>query len=477
MYNLVCEEFMSLGGVYVKFLQGVLLQSAVMRRWHNPDKLRIFENLESEHLDIVAILRHELGPEKLQQITGIQPQPFAAGSFGQVYYGQLQNGQPVIIKVLRPMIRELLKYDLKLLGAFSRSFFKKLYKNMSIKMQDALKEFSDATLRETDYKAEVAFANEMYDAYKDHPTFIIPRTYTELCTNNIIVQDYIDGISCAQLIKLAEQGIDPVIYVKETLGSDLTEQLRTVGYESIMGIFRHKRIQGDPHPGNIRFMTENRVGMIDFGISATAPHEKGALFGMLESYDHIFKGSQTAIDLFQQGLRFFVSDLYRSLKKLATIYGEQNKDYLNEVSRLASDVFTEATGSDLITMDVKSDQGVLSTINRVLNKGNRFGLVMKLENSDILRSIQTYTSTLSRIGLYHEVLPGVLDAAIRDIQKEFPEIVNDSDDHIAVSDAIDTITKWLERVAEKDPALFQQLMGKIRGSNVSLDLQENDNNA
>src|SRR5690606_22788188 len=116
-------------GVYVKFLQGVLLRSQVMRKWHNPEKLKIFENLDHEPIDIGRLLQMELPKEKLSQIALIQPEPFAAGSFGQVYYGQLRNGQPIIIKVLRPMIRELLQHDLRLLKRFSKTFFSKLYKN------------------------------------------------------------------------------------------------------------------------------------------------------------------------------------------------------------------------------------------------------------------------------------------------------------------------------------------------------------
>ena len=46
LYTYVCDEFTMMGGVYVKFLQGVLLRSEVMRNWHNPDKLKIFEDLD-----------------------------------------------------------------------------------------------------------------------------------------------------------------------------------------------------------------------------------------------------------------------------------------------------------------------------------------------------------------------------------------------------------------------------------------------
>ena len=52
MNNMICEEFTKLGGVYVKFMQGVLLKSSLMRDWNSSDKLKIFENLESEPIDI-----------------------------------------------------------------------------------------------------------------------------------------------------------------------------------------------------------------------------------------------------------------------------------------------------------------------------------------------------------------------------------------------------------------------------------------
>lgn len=462
MANMLCGEMVELGGVYIKFLQGVLLRSKLLRNWQTPDRLKIFENLDSEPIDVIALLRHELTAEQLANITSVQPQSFAAGSFGQVYYAQLATGQPVIIKVLRPMVRELLKYDLRLLNTFTRSFFARTYRNTTMQLDGALKEFRDATLRETDYQHEAAFANEMYQNYKDHPKMVIPQTYLELCTDNIIVQDYVPGISVAQLIKLAEQGVNPSTYVKEMLGSDLSKQLELLGYESMVGIFQNQRIQGDPHPGNIRLLSDDRVGLIDFGISAQAPHEKAALYGMLEAYDRMFKGSQTAVNLFEQGLRFFVSDLYRSLRKLASIYGKADKNYLNEVSDVASKAFAEVTGSDLIDADLSEGHNVLGVINSVFNKNNRFGLVIKLEATDIIRAIQTYTSLVSALGLYPKVVPAMMNRAVRDIKHLNPDVTVDDNNHITISDAIDTITSWLERVAERDPGLFKQLVKKIR---------------
>lgn len=458
VYNVICEEFMALGGVYVKFLQGVLLRSEVMRKWHNPEKLKIFENLDHEPLDIGRLLQHELSKEKLSQIALIQPEPFAAGSFGQVYYGQLRNGQPIIVKVLRPMVRELLKHDLRLLGRFSKTFFVKLYKNMSIQLNDAFKEFSRATMRETDYKHEAEFANELYRQYKAHPYIHIPQTYLELCTDNIIVQDYVGGISVAQLVRMKEQGIDPVQYVKENLGSDLVAQFQVLGYESLIGIFSLPRVQGDPHPGNVKIMQGNRVGLIDFGISASSPDDKNGLFGLLETYDKVYKGSQTALDFFESGMKFFVSDLYRSLRKLSEYLGRHNdRDYVNEVSQVAGKIFEDATGTNLVKADFRVDANVLTVINKLVNKGNRFGFVIKLEASEMLRAIQTYTTMISSLGLYGEVMPPVLSKAVSDIRLHYPEVTSDNKKAVNVSDALETVANWLERVADRDPLLFRQL--------------------
>lgn len=482
MYNLICEEFMSLGGVYVKFLQGVLLRSQVMKKWHNPEKLKIFENLDHEPLNISALLQQELNNEQLSKIALIQPEPFAAGSFGQVYYAQLKSGETVIVKVLRPMVRELLQHDIKLLSRFYKTFFVKMYKNMNVDLNSAFKEFSEATLRETDYKQEADFANEMYERYKDNPNIYVPKTYIELCTDDIIVQDYVDGISLAHIVKLHEQGVDPVQYVEYSTGSDLIFLLREFGYESLTGIFEMPRIQGDPHPGNLRVMKDNRLGLIDFGISARPPADKHGIYGLIDSYRKMLDGSQTAIDMFEHGLKFFVNDLYRSLKKVGEHLDKGgNRDYVSEVSKVAGKVFYEATGTDLVELGKSNDDAkVLVTLNKLVNKGNRFGLVVKLESADMLRAIQTYTSMLSSLGLYKEVMPVTLNRAIEHIEKEFPEVATDNKESIDISSAIETIATWLERVADRDPMLFRQLAEKMRMQTKPTDVElktEGDNNA
>lgn len=465
VYNLVCDEFVRFGGVYVKFLQGVLLRSQALKHWHSPEKLNIFENLHSEPLDIANILQTELPAEKVAQIASIQPQPFAAGSFGQVYFGQLASGQHVVIKVLRPMVRDLLRYDLKLLSMFSKNFLRKMHKgNVDMNLSEAVKEFQISTLRETDYVAEAAFAAELYNAYKDHPTFIIPQTFTELCTKNIIVQEYIDGISVASIVKLHEQGVDPKEYVAEMLGSDLDTQLITLGYESLMGAFDLQRIQGDPHPGNIRLMRHNKVGLIDFGISAASPVNKAAFFGLLQEWHRLFGDGRNISNLFEQFMRFFVSDLYRALKRLSAFSRSESvngNNFTGEVGKVAQETFQQLTGERNID-PLLADGRVLQLVNQMVNKDNRFGLVIKLESSEILRAATTYITLVESLGRRGIVLPKVFEKVVTDVSAKYPELHHTQDDGMSVADALQTVSNWLERVAERDPSLFMQLTRRIK---------------
>ncbi|HSX52917.1 MAG TPA: AarF/ABC1/UbiB kinase family protein [Patescibacteria group bacterium] len=463
MSTLVCEEFVSFGGVYIKFLQGVMLQSAMVKQWQNPDKMKIFETVDIEPLDISEILKHELGPAQLSQIALVQPQPFAAGSFGQVYYGQLTNGQAIIIKVLRPMIRELLRYDLKLLSNFSKSFFARTY-SMEANINDVIREFRVATLRETDYIAEAAFANELYEAYKDHPGLVIPKTYTDLCTDHIIVQDYVEGVSAAQLIKLQEQGVDPKTYVHETLGSDLDQQLFTLGYEMLNGVFNLPRIQGDPHPGNVRLMTGNRVGLIDFGISATSPSNKSAFYGILKEWNRMYQGEQDVATLFEQFIRFFVSDLYWALEKLATFNPDKladNANFTKEVGKVAQEAFSRVAGTDDIRPMLENGK-IMQIINKTVNQGNRFGFVVKIESSEILRASQTYLTLIETLGRRETVLPSVFRHVVEQAAITHPELLEPPTNTMGVNRAIEIVSNWLERVAVRDPKLFQELMGRIK---------------
>ena len=469
MATYICDELVSLGGIYIKFLQGVMLQSEFFKQWKSPNRYNIFENLDTEIINLPKLLQKELTKEKLAHIAQVQPQPFAAGSFGQVYFGVLRNGQPVIIKAMRPLVRETLRFDLKLLNVFTKQFVLKLYDGMQLNVNDALSEFKKSSLNETDYISEAEFANELFEAYKGNEKFIIPKTYTELCTSNIIVQEYLGGISGAQLVRLQEQGIEPWSYVNEQLGSDLDKQLTTLGKEYVNGMFTLPRIQGDPHPGNVKFLEEDKVGLIDFGIYAPAPKDKPAFFALIQEYGKMYNGNLDIEELFGKFLRVFANDLYNAFKKLHDAQnGNTDEDLTRIIGKLAKNAFSmhmkKSESSQLM-----NDPNMVKMVNQIVNKQNRFGLKLTIQSSEIIRTAQTYITLVESLNRQRYVLPKVFSEATEILSREHPELLIEKPSNMTISRAIDIVTKWLERVANRDPILFRKLLGQIKksGGNVS----------
>jgi hypothetical protein len=488
MYDLVCNEFLELGGVYIKFLQGVLFTTPMMKRWRSPNRLKIFENLGYQPIDVIDILRTDLRPAQLAQIALIQPEPFAAGSFGQVYLGQHADGTRIIVKVLRPMIRDLLKFDLQLLRLFSTRWASAEYQNVEVNMDQAMKDFRNATLSETDYLTEARFAQELHEVYRGHPKLVIPKTYTELCTPHIIVQEYIGGVSGAVLLQQKEVGVDPVAYIREQTGSDLDEQLTTLGVESLEGVFGLPKIMGDPHPGNVRFLPDNKIALIDFGISASAPRNRAAFFGILAEWNHLYGGNANVTALFEQFVRFFVNDLYRALKKMSTILPSQvqqqaskikqhNVDLMEEVSRMVQRLFDTALGTSDLRLIVAEGR-FLQAFGHMVNKGNRLGLVVNMESSELLRAAQTYITLVESLERRNQVVPRLLQETVRRVSADHADIIHQSDAPLSTSQAIDIVNHWLERIAMRDPSLFRQLLQSIDlRSAISNSVKEQSGNA
>ena len=465
MYNLIADELFKIGGVYVKFLQGVILQSWLMQRWRNDKKLDIFEMIDRQKLDIKKLLAANLG-KKIKRIKKVSDEPFAVGSFGHVYEAKLDTGQKVIIKALSPKIRETFEFDLMLLKWFWYFHLRSIRFNKGLNIKLIFKDFKNQTRREIDYVNEAKFAHQQYLTYKKHPLLIIPRTYTDLCTKEIIVQEYIEGIPITQLLRLKEKKPKTNLktYVKKELGSDLVKQLQTLGYELIWATFHHEKVMGDPHPGNVILLKKNKVALIDFGISAQSSRDPIAYLRLIKAYHALSRGKLDPQDIFSAGLRFFGRDLYLALAKISYLAPPTEEKMVNlnkELAKVVQNMF-EDTFSQKDIENLTKNPKALVVFDRLANKNNRFGFNIKIQDTDVLRTLITWTSLVDLLGLYAQVMKHVYAKVIKEVEAVYPDLKSINDPEISHNQALNIVFKWLERVATRDPGLFKNLMAKMR---------------
>jgi hypothetical protein len=462
MYSLICDEFLALGGIYIKFLQGVLLHSHVMKQWQSQQRYSVFEELKYENINLAEILKSQLNPAKAQQLASFETQPFAAGSFGQVYIGYLVDGQKVAIKVMRPGIQQTLRYDVKLLSLFAKRLGGD-FSVFDVDLRQATDDFVSSTLRETDYEYEANFAAELHQTYRDHSYLVIPKTYLDLCTQQIIVQEFIDGVSLAHLLKQQESGVDIAAEVKRLTGSDLNAQLNMLGYEFIVGAFCLPRIMGDPHPGNVRLMSGNRVGLVDFGIASHGLKNPQAAFGLIEQYAKNSCGQSNAGAMFISYIRFFANDLYEALITVGRVLS-QRRGKVVDIKQDLEKIVLELVEKELAPEELASAQGSAmlgAVVNKVANKNNRFSIVAKVNELEFLRAIQTLLTLFEAVG-QRGLIAGILNNAYSTLRDAQPRLAESSAQPMSIDTAMGVVTAWLERIAERDPRFYVQIKQKLQ---------------
>jgi hypothetical protein len=124
---------------------------------------------------------------------------------------------------------------------------------------------------ELDYRIEADHQAEFAGAYRDHPFICVPDVVRELSTQRVLTSDWVDGLPWADFLAAS----DPV--ERDRAGEIIFRFAQ--GSIHRLGVFN-----GDPHPGNYRFLADGRIGFLDFGlVKRWTPGEWEALSPCLDA--------------------------------------------------------------------------------------------------------------------------------------------------------------------------------------------------
>ena len=197
------------------------------------------------------------------KFLSIDEVPIGSASISQVHRAVLKSGEEVAIKVKRKDITENLEKDIvhmkKLMHTYGR-FFK--FGNYS-GGDKAFNLYFKWILEETDFFNEVqnikkytSFANSVNGKVIGNKDIKIPKLYEDLCTENIIVMEYIPYKTINKL-DLNDENRERI---KVALNSYISSSLYAM-FNNLPIIFH-----GDPHGGNIYIDDNNNIGFLDMGL-------------------------------------------------------------------------------------------------------------------------------------------------------------------------------------------------------------------
>lgn len=446
------REFRELGGVYVKFLQILGVNQRFMAGWSRMKERMVYEDNLFEPIDLAK----ELGSHTTQ-FASIDSQPFAAGSFAVVYRAQLVSGEQVVLKILRPSVRRTLETDLKILRWLSR-FMQHFMSSSIINLSDAFAELERTTRFETDYIQEADNALWFYDYYADNESVFIPYTYKDISSNTVIVQQFVGGVSLAQVAQLQVDKGDAAEYVRQATGSDIWAQLTTVNTESLKTALVGDYIFADPHPGNIKLLADNKIGLIDFGMVVPAPINREPVYKLTQQYQKLFHDELDMAEFTLAMMEYFdqrlVSSLDRTSRQMTDV------SLLDKLVDYVDGLLKDHNLSTRYAQQLR-DRRIATLFNSVLNEGNRFGVkadpkIMMIQRAMLMQ--MSMTGSICRpagMDVYNAVIRDSLDitlayVAIHGLGQSTVEPLSDEE-------AYDATLSWIGTMAEKNPLLVQQI--------------------
>ena len=200
--------------------------------------------------DLVAAIKGEPG-EVFAEFNSL---PLAAASIAQVHRATLKDGTPVVVKIRRPGIEDVIRADLRILEHAAKLLESEMPDARRYDPVQIVSQFRRSLNRELDLAKEARNIDQFARHFADDPLVKIPRVYWEFTNDRVNVQEEIVGMAGVAPDKLRASGLDPKLLAAR--GADTVLRM----------VLEHGYFHADPHPGNILFLPENRIGIIDFGM-------------------------------------------------------------------------------------------------------------------------------------------------------------------------------------------------------------------
>ena len=233
-FNNITNRLSNLNILYTKILQ-----------WIINDNVK-YDDSDIDYISLLELIN-------THDIKLLSLKPVKSGTISIIFKGILNNNKPVIIKMIKKNIQIKLIESIeffKLLGGITKYIPYISQFNLDALIRDNSKEL----LLQTNFTKEAENIEIFYNNYKDNENIVIPMVYKNitLSNNNVIIMDYIEGISAYSVKHEEKDNYSRILY--------------NFIFESI---FKFEIFHGDLHPGNILFIKDNdnyKIGIIDYGI-------------------------------------------------------------------------------------------------------------------------------------------------------------------------------------------------------------------
>ncbi|MCB5205842.1 ABC1 kinase family protein [Methylovorus mays] len=207
-------------------------------------------------------LEKALGRSPFDVFRDFQVEPIAGASIAQVHLAKLQDGTPVVLKIRRPNVQQSIDADLRLLMHLGKLVEAEFEQARRFQPEEIISQFSKSLKRELDLALEGRNTERFAHNFAKDKNVKFAKIFWEFSSESVLVMEHIDGIAGNALQEAREAGLDLKLLAERGANAVLKMVL-------IDGFFH-----ADPHPGNIFYLENNRVAIIDCGMVGRISFER-----------------------------------------------------------------------------------------------------------------------------------------------------------------------------------------------------------
>jgi ubiquinone biosynthesis protein len=367
------------------------------------------------------VIREDLGLTLARAFESFEIEPIAAASIGQVHAAVLPGGQKVVVKVQRPGATRQIHKDVDLLLQFAELLESRL--DLGFSLVGVVQEFGRSINRELDYVLEARNAERFGRNFKDSETVRVPDVHWRYCSKRVLTLERIEGPTLNS---------PDVALLPPQERRALAETITDCWFKQILhdGFFH-----ADPHPANIVYLGEGKVGLLDFGIA-----------GFLRTED-----LEEGVRLFLHVMESDVLGIKRSMKRLGVQWSPSADE---AVTQSVEEGFSRYFGISLANIDVSS------LLHQV------FDIVYSLRLRLPSRFLLLDKTLLTMEGVVSQLYPDLDFFAMA--RKYAAELQRRRLDPRAISDRLQRYAAEYGQIFRNYPIHLHDLLGELRAGEVEI---------
>ena len=252
----LCAIIEELGPTFIKLGQILSMRSDI---------------LPAAYCDALKKLRSSVAPMPYEQIAAIVEKSYGrpleevfasfdhaalgSASIAQAHAAVLQTGEPVVVKVQREGIHEIMSRDIMLLKQASK-LLKYTPASGLVDFNQVLDEMWVVAQEEMNFQTEAANLERFRKLNEDVAFVTSPILYRQYTTTQVLVMERIDGMGIDKKDELTQAGYD-LAEIGAKLADNYVRQIMEDGF-----------FHADPHPGNVHIW-DGRIVWLDLGMMGT----------------------------------------------------------------------------------------------------------------------------------------------------------------------------------------------------------------